>query len=623
MPHRFFKSKILVFIPVLLLLISAACGGEETPAPQATATPTPAPQPTATPTPAPQPTATLAPAVRTPTPAPAVATATPRPAPTATPVPVATPTPTPAPPAKVKPTGTLSVGYNEIGPPQLLPKNSGYPQSSLNLVTIFETGWRGGPNGELEPWLIKEWSTSPDNLTWTLRLQKGVQFHKGYGEFTAADLKLSIENFISEGSIANVSTVKPSYQSEGAYVRVVDDYTLEVYTGKRKSFDFPWGLWSFGNYPIVFVVSKKYVEAVGEQKATLESVGTAPWEFVEYRAAETFRMKAVENHWRKTPNFAEMVQREIPEISTRVASFQTGQIDSMHMNPESLPAVEKVSGVKFLRFPGAFQLWLNIHGQNYIDREGVPKRDTSLPWVSASADTNSPEWERARKVREAMSIAIDRQALADSLLLGEGRPISILWWHGHDARLGPLKDLKYEYNVERAKKLLAEAGHPNGFNIDVTLTLMPVPSVREAGEAVCVMWEKVNIRCTQTRLPMTAFRPNFVNRSWKGLNTHGAPALIEPLQIYANVINSKGLINYGMEHPKLDEFLATINATFETEARWERYRETAKWIFENVVHLPLVEGNFIYPLGPKIDVWPLQCCFYGHLNNLEYVPHRK
>ncbi len=612
-------------VPVLLLvalIIAVACGGEE-------ATPTPAPRPTATPAPtptsAPQPTATLAPAVLIPTPVPAVATATSRPAPTATPVPVATPTPTPTPPAKVKPTGSLGIAYNEIGTPQLLPKNTGYPQASYNNTAIYETGWRGGPKGELEPWLIREWSNSPDFLTWTLRLQKGVQFHKGWGEFTAQDLKWNIENALAEGSIhPGIPNLRSAFQlDKGGYIKVVDDYTLEVYTGTRKAFDLPWALWSWGDLIGVSATSKKYYEAVGEQKATIEGIGTSPWEFAEFRSGDVFRMKAVENHWRKTPNFAELVFREIPEVSTRVASFQTGQVDSMHMNAESLPVIEKVPGVKFLRFPGAFMVWLNIHGNNYIDREGVPKRDTSLPWVSASADTSSPEWERARKVREAMSIAIDRQSIVDALLLGEGRPISHLFWHGHDARLGYLKDLKYEYDLERAKKLLAEVGQANGFDIDIALTLMPTPGVREAGQAACVMWEKINVRCKQTQIPMTAFRPNFVNRSWKGLNTHGASTIIEPLYAYTNVVNSKGLINYGMEHPKLDELLARVSATFDTEERWERQRELAKWMFENVTLMPLVEGNFIYPLGPKIDVWPLQCCFYGHLNNLEDVPHRK
>lgn len=603
-PDRSRKPEAMIFIPLaFILLFLIACG--------ASATATPAPGATL----APQPAATVQPA-GTPQP-----TAIPR----ATLAPTATPKPTAAPPAAAKPSGSLRIAYTEIGPPMFTPKNSGFPTNAILSTNIFETGWRASTTGEMEPWLIKKWSISPDSLTWTLRLQEGVPFHKGWGQFTAEDLKWNIENMMAEGTInQNVSLFREVYVKDG-YIRVVDDHTLEVNTGKKPSFALPWTMWSFGSSQGLNVTSKKYHDTVGEQKATLEGIGTGPWEFVEFRTGELFRMKAVLGHWRKTPNFAELVLLEIPEVSTRVANFQAGQLDSMPLNPESLPAVENVSGVKFMRFPGAAMVWLNIHGQNYIDRKGVPPRDTSLPWVSSNPDPSSAEWERARKVREAMSIAINREALVNSLLLGEGKPAHIIWWQGHDARLGYLKDLKYEYNVDRARRLLAEAGYGAGFafEVDMALTLMPVPAIREAGEAVCVMWEKINIRCKQQILPMTSFRPNFVNRTGRGVNTHGVGTTQEPSRTYNSVVNSKGLINYGMEHPKLDEMVARVMDTFDTEQRWERLRELAKWIFDNTVHLPLMQANFIYPLGARIDPWPLQCCFLAFLNNFDLVPHRK
>ena len=216
-------------------------------------------------------------------------------------------------------------------------------------------------------------------------------------------------------------------------------------------------------------------------------------------------MDAVKDHWRKVPEFSELIILEIAEEATRVANFQAGKLDSMHMSLESIPVLEKMPGVKFKRLKWGGQMFINIHGQMYVDRPDLPTpRNSDLPWISSNPDTGSPEWEVARKVREAMSISIDRQLIVDTLLNGEGSPSSLFGWMGNEHRLGPLfEELIFEYNPARAKQLLAEAGYPDGIDIDMALTTRPLPAVTEQGEVVCLMWVEVGIRCTQTRSPMS------------------------------------------------------------------------------------------------------------------------
>ena len=116
-----------------------------------------------------------------------------------------------------------------------------------------------------------------------------------------------------------------------------------------------------------------------------------------------------------------------------------------------------------------------------------------LPWVSCDPDTGSADWEKARKVREAMAISIDRQKLVNNLAFGDGRPSFHQYWHGHDSRLKQqgLESLTFEYDPDRAWQLLTEAGYPDGVELDMTLTEASVAGPIAVGEAVATMWEEV------------------------------------------------------------------------------------------------------------------------------------
>ena len=106
----------------------------------------------------------------------------------------------------------------------------------------------------------------------------------------------------------------------------------------------------------------------------------------------------------------------------------------------------------------------------------LPGFDPELPWISASADVDSEEWANAAKVRRALSIAIDRQGIVDTLLRGYGSP-AVMWEYGQYEETWLPPEMRWEFNPEKAKQLLEEAGYPDGFDI----TLTPVPARRARG----------------------------------------------------------------------------------------------------------------------------------------------
>ncbi len=608
---------------ILAIALAAimACGAS---APQEAAPAAPESAPQSAPAVAPQAAAEspVQPAVESP-PAEAAPAATAAPAAIAA---TSAPAPTPVPVMEAEATGVLNIAYTELGPPRFLPKLNGSPQASINMTTVYESPWHNDPQGRILPRLFESWSVSDDGLVWTFQINEGIPFHYDKGDMTAEDIDWSVNNRLQEDSISRPTGLAAVWQAPEGGSTVIDDYTLEVDTsGSGPRFDISWYITS-GKLGGQLVTSKSHVETLGQEKAGVEQpIGTGPFRSVEHRVAEFWHLEAVPNHWRKTPNFAELYIREISEESTRVANFLAGELDSMHMSLESISEIEKVDGVRFKRLQAGGQMFINIHGQMYVDRPDLPTpRNSDLPWISADANTDSEEWERARKVREAMAISIDRQLIVDTLLNGEGSPSSLFAWMGHENRLGPLyEELQYEYDPERAMQLLAEAGYGDGFEINMALTTRPLPAVTEQGEVVCIMWEEIGIRCIQERSQMSAFRPHFIDRSWKGVNTHGTDASPEPLTNINGQMSVKSTVNYGIEHPWLEEKKELALATIDEDARFKVEAEIAKWIFDNVVILPTFKVNRVYPLGPRIGDWDMACCRTRTLMDIEHIPHRQ
>ena len=545
------------------------------------------------------------------------------PAPTTAPAQVAV---EPAAPQSDAPSGTLRIALDEIGPPKWIPKLQGAPQNSINNTTFWESLWKNQKSDGLTGVLAESWEISDDATVWTINLHQGVPFHHGYGEMTAGDFVFSMENSVEEGTTRSPRLLQRNFFAEGGGMTVLDDYTFEINT-VTPSWSMPWDVATgMTSYMGTGVISQKYYEEYGEEKAGFTlAVGTGPWESVEHITGGTWRFEAVQDHWRKTPNFAELHYSEISEESTRLANFLANKLDIATFNLESIGQLEQqCSDCKFKTFTTGAQLFINIHGNLYVDRDDLPTpRDPSLPWVSASTDMNSPAWINARKVRKAMAIAIDRQLLVDTLLQGKGAPAHVYGWAGFEDELGYLADLKHEYDPEMAKQLLAEAGYPDGFEIPMALTNRPFPATIETAAAVATMWEDIGIRTTQVRQPMSAFRPNFVERSWKGVNSHGNIVSSEPLLSRTQTYVIAGVVNYGVEHPVSEDLNARIENAFEQEERLDLVREYTKFLFDEVFTIPTVNVYHIWPLGPAVDDWEWTFPVVRVPSNLEYIPHRQ
>ena len=610
------RRAIIFFVLTLTLAVALACGSSAEP---------PAPAPVAeTQSAAPaQPAAPAQEPASAPAAAPAAASAQPAaPAPTSVPAPAAA---APMTESTAGPTGTLRIALDEIGPPRWLPKLQGAPQNSINNTTFGESVWAKTADGSLEGILLESWELSDDGTQWTLNFRSGIPFHYDYGEFTGADFIWTMENSVEEGTTeGQAENYRRQFFAEGGGMQLLDDHTVLVDTVEPAP-DFTWQITLASATQMgKAIFSKAYYDDVGPETAgTAQAVGTGPWRSVSHETSGTWKFEAVENHWRKTPNFAELNYVEISEESTRLANFQAGQLDTAKFNLESVAVLENsCADCKFMTSIGG-ELFINIHGQMYEDRADLPTpRRSDLPWVSTSPDINSPEWDQARKVRQAMNVAIDRELLVETLLQGRGAPLHLFGWLGHEPRFGYLADLKYDYDPDLARQLLNEAGYPDGFEINLALTNRPYPGTMETAEAVATMWEEVGIKTVQSRQPMSSFRALFPERSWVGVNSHGTSPGPEPVSRY-NSFRPTSVVNYGLEHPIMTELYDRGVATIDEEERFEISRQLAKFLFDHAIIIPTVSVFQVWPVGPEIDEWELVCCVTRVPSNLEYIPHRQ
>ena len=569
------------------------------------------------------------------------ATATPTPDVAAEATPAAAPAPADAPTDTMVddegPVGTLNVGMSGLGPYVATNYDAGYFKNRFAELVTHETLFIMDFDGEWAPRLIKSFDISPDALTYTMYLQEGAKWHAGadsqgdWGEFVADDLIWSLREIAREGSNhVQAGNTRRVFDCDECTLTEIDEYTVEL---KRPTPTFELTWYSQAPIPGFSMNSKKHYDTVGQDVAILEDVGTAPWEMVEHKTDDFRRMKAVEDHWRHTPDFAEMYWHDIADESTRLANFLAGKLDTGIFNSDSVQAMKDtpVDGQSFMIFPGAIVQMMWFGGGHYtpdapshhpdangeirvkVDPEGTSYEyfcddgsgeDQRRPWVSCDREVGSVDWERARKVRLAMTLAINRDELINNIAFGEGEPWYIGIWanRGRMEQLG-LNDLSWDYDPERAMELLEEAGYPDGFEVPIakrsgTGTLLLVK------DAVAVMWEKVGLQTKLRNVQAASYRT--VSQARKANDMYGlndAPSFPEPLRVYGTVYSSTANDMFGVNHPEIDRLIEEIRETQDTDARWKVQGDLAKFIFDQVFSLPLYAENAVWPLSGKVGPW--------------------
>jgi peptide/nickel transport system substrate-binding protein len=318
------------------------------------------------------------------------------------------------------------------------------------------------------PALATSWTT-PDPTTWLFKLRSGVTFHNGE-PLNAAAVKFNFDRVLKPDLGSAIGT---SLTPLLAAVEAIDESTVRIATKAPT----PWFLERIARF--YFVPPKETTERGNDYVAT-HPVGTGPYKFVEWKTGQSIAITRNDAYWGTKPVFANVTFRQILEPATAIAELLAGTADVV----ESIPPdqVAAVTGAGMVVASSPTQIVWEV-GFDAMARGGP------TPFTDV-------------RVRQAANYAVDREAIAKNLLGGYSKALAS-WLNplafGYDASLQP-----YPVDLAKAKQLLAEAGHVNGF--DTSFTIYPISSSinhRDVAQAVANDLAKVGIRAAIKQVSIT------------------------------------------------------------------------------------------------------------------------
>ncbi len=505
-----------------------------------------------------------------------------------------------------RPEGTLTVAVATFGNERWLP-HLYVGAEDVVLKPMYENLLNRDPKtGDLVPMLAERWEVLDGGRTWRFHLRRGIPFHRGQGELTAEDVKFTFTTIAKEGSANGLS---PEFRLITS-MEIEDPFTLTL------RFEKPFV--SFGNKVTqglfassAFIHSKKYIETLGEEGAERHPVATGPWQFVEHLRGDRIVYEAVENHWRATPRFKRLVLLKVPEPATRMAMLRAGSVDVIEIGGEYVEELKQV-GVRTLTMPNVAWLYIILGGQ----WPTKPTYDPTVPWAL-------PDAERARTVRLALNLAVDKEAIMQRVLGGLGHVLGSWLTYPADPWATEALLQPYPYDRAKAKALLAEAGYPQGFEVTMNLTAWPGRGfLPDVGEAVATYWEKIGIKVKRRPVDRAVFAADFRARAYPGVSlAYAAPILgPEPWEwLIRGGYTKAGGGNLLIEHPTLDAFIERLSTEPGHDERVRIMREEMlPWLREYAPAVAIGATHAIVGVGPKVGEWPL---IPGHMgfHNWEYV----
>ena len=507
--------------------------------------------------------------------------------------------------ALAAPEGTVVIGLSSLGAEDwLVPAR---PQANaIAIIPVFNTLLeRDDKTGQPAPGLAVKWEQSKDGKAWTFDLRKGVKFHDG-SDFTAQDVKFSYEVALRPDSTSDMKGVFTNFVQS---VDVLDPYRV-VFNMKSPNWEI---IYKFLEVPPFFpIVSKTYFDKVGWQEAGRKPVGTGPFKFVEHKLGEYVKLEANESYWNGAPRAKTIIVRGIPEEATRVALLQTGEINLAPIGSDSL-AKAKSAGLKVIRMEKLMQMVAGLEGQYLPDREGY---DPKVPWAQ-------PDKAKALKVRQALSLAINRQEIVNKVLQGMGTVDGSAGIQAFPGMPGFDPSLKVDpYDPERAKKLLAEAGYPDPSKISIIVDSTPHaarPTNAPVAQAVALYWRNIGIDVKERTSDYANLMDQGIKRKLAGVVwVYPTPAFDEPVMQLYTVTYSKARTQLFGEYPELDALLEKTVAEMDQNKRWALQKDIGKWMNDNAIAIPIAYADMLWAASPKLE-WrslPGQVTV-GYLNNVD------
>ncbi len=449
------------------------------------------------------------------------------------------------------------------------------PNISLTMH-LFDRLVEQDATARIQPSLAESWRAVSDTV-WEFRLRAGVKWHDGR-DFTADDVAFTI---------SRAPNVPNSPGGFGGFVRaiqrveVVDPLTIRLHTAAPHPL-----------LPVELASIQVISRHVGEGAATEDynsgraAIGTGPYRLGSYRAGDRTEFTRNEGHWRGAEPWARVSYRFMANDASRTAAMLAGDVDVIDQVPSTdLARLRQSPRVSIAEIQGLRVIYLipdYSRTENPVfvtDNDGRP-----LP--------RNPFQDP--RVRRALSVAIDREALAERVMEGTAKPTG--QW---------LPPGSYSYNPEvatprpdpeGARRLLAEAGFPNGFRMTLTTPNDRYPNDARTAQAVAQMWTRIGVRTAVEALPWASYSSRAARQEFNmrlvGWGSVTGEASYMLANIFATFDRERRLgasNNSRHSNPALDALLGRAAATLDDGAREKLLQEAVAMVDRETSMIPLFQ----------------------------------
>jgi peptide/nickel transport system substrate-binding protein len=408
------------------------------------------------------------------------------------------------------------------------------------------------------------------------KIRSGIKFHDG-SEMTAEDVKFTLDRITVEGAMEGQTSPRQGLMGPVASVEVVDASTVRINLKE------PWPILP-AMLPNQQIVSKAFVEKVGSDGIATQENGTGPFKLVEWRKGDSIIMERFDDYYGGATDIPpvgkscvdRVIFKVIPESASRVAALLAGDVDIINELPAfSIEQVKSNPNTDVMTVNGtrSFFIAMNMQGEYFDDP----------------------------KVRQAAAHAIDRQLIIDRILGGNAAAINGIL--SPDA-FGASELPTYEYDPEKAKALLAEAGFPDG--IDVTMDVEG--AFKDTAEAVASLLTKAGIRTTvsvgEGAQLVEKWRTQGKPKTGDMYFTSWGNGSLDPFDIFTPThrTNDRGNSS-GYANEKLDAILDAAAIELDVEKRAGMYREAELMINADLPYVYLWVPQDIYGVSKRLTGW--------------------
>jgi len=471
-------------------------------------------------------------------------------------------------PAAAACTGSITWAL-ESDPGNLIPYGGVSSSNMWGKELMYDSLLEWDRDLQIQPALAESYEAAPDATSYTFKLRQGVMFHNGK-EMTAADVKYSFETALNPPAPG----IQVAFLANIAAVEVVDDYTVTI-TMSKPDPTLP-GVIAWSRYtPIV-------PEGIADEINLLsEGIGTGPYRLIEYISNDRVVYTCNENYWRPgTPCIKDVTLKILTDEQSRVAGLRSGEIDGGTLTADVARTLENDESLEVL--------------------EGLFSAPRVIQFNTKAADA---PWRDAR-VRQAVSLAVDRQQIIDNVYGGKAQltgaiPPGYGDWPLSNERL----TAGYTPNLEQAQALMKEAGFEEGF--DVTLQAIAAPrEFTQIAEIVRERLKPLNINVTVEPLEIGTFATNIGDGNFQWASTgrgmRGDPSGYV-VDFRSGTTLNQAWFGDGWSNDELDGLYDEALATTDQEQRLAAYQRIQEIILEEAANMYTVQPFKYQAVNGRVD----------------------